>query len=136
MNTAATAPVSVIESWTPPVHRPRRRHLQLVRESAPAGPDEAWVRRLTQSVVEVLGGRRSATTLVRALSPAVFQSLREPGPHPQLREGKVLSVRTQPLGPDSIEVAAVIGCPERTRAIALRLQQRHQRWRCVCVVVL
>lgn len=136
MNDTATATVSAIESWTPPVHHPRPRHLHLVREPAPAGPDEAWVRRLTQSVVEVLGGHRSATTLVRALSPVVFQSLREPNPHPQLREGKVISLRTQPLGLDTIEVAAVIGCPERTRAIALRLQQRHQRWRCVYIVVL
>ncbi|HQR80854.1 MAG TPA: Rv3235 family protein [Actinomycetota bacterium] len=135
MNNSAAA-VSVIESWTPPVHQPRPRHLHLVRPTPPIGPDAAWVRRLTQSVVEVLGGQRSATTLVRVLSPAVFQSLREPDPRPQLREGKVLSIRTQPLGQDSIEVAAVIGCPQRTRALALRLQQRHQRWRCVCIVVL
>ena len=84
----------------------------------------------------MLAGHRAATTLVGSVSPVVFQALRSPSPDSRLSGGKVLSVRAQPLGTDSIEVAAVVGCPQRTRAVALRLHRRHGRWRCVCVLVL
>ncbi len=138
MSTQATATVSGIESWTPAVHPPRARHLHAVPDGtqAPVGPDQDWIRGVTQSVVEVLGGHRAASTLVKHVSPVVFQALRTPNPDLRLRGGQVLSVRTQSLGEDSIEVAAVVGCPQRTRALALRLCRRHGRWRCVCVVVL
>ena len=132
MNNAA----ALIESWTHTTHAPRPRHLQLVPDLANDVPDDGWVRGLTQSVVEVLGGQRSASTLVSHVSPVVFQALRTPSAGLRLQGGRVLSVRTQQLGTDSIEVAAVVGCPERTRALALRLYRRHERWRCVCVVVL
>jgi len=125
-----------IEAWTPPAHQPRPRHLHLVPDLPVDTPDAEWVRHLTQSVVEVLGGQRAASTLVSHVSPVVFQALRSPAAQLRLRGARVLSVRTQPLGTDSVEVAAVVGCPERTRALALRLHRRHQRWRCVCVVVL
>ena len=138
MHNAAIATVSPIESWRPPVQPPRPRHLHLVpppRAATTTGPDQAWIERLTQSVVEVLAGQRAASSLVNALSQVVFQALRSPSPDSRLRGGKVLSMRTQPLGDDSVEVAAVVGCPQRTRAVALRLHRRHGRWRCVCVLV-
>ena len=137
MNSHASA-ICDIETWIPLAQPPRPRHLELVRTtSGPmVEPDQQWVEHLTQSVVEVLGGRRSATTLVRALSPAVFQALRIPQEDTPLPDGRVISVRMQPLGDDSVEVAAVVGAPERTRALALRLHRRHNRWRCVCVAVL
>lgn len=125
-----------IETWTPPTHAPRPRHLRLVPDLPADSPNDDWVRHLTQSVVEVLGGKRAASTLVSHVSPVVFQALRTPSPRLHLQDGRVLSVRSQRLGTDSMEVAAVVGCPERTRALALRLHRRHERWRCVCVVVL
>ena len=138
MNNHATAVVSPIESWQPSPQPTRPRHLRLVcTEPDPPQPvDQRWIERLTQSVVEVLAGHRAATTLVGSVSPVVVQALRSPGPDSRLSGGKVLSVRAQPLGTDSIEVAAVVGCPQRTRAVALRLHRRHGRWRCVCVLVL
>jgi hypothetical protein len=125
-----------IETWTPTTHAPRPRHLHVVPDLPAEVPDADWIRGLTQSVVEVLGGQRAASTLVSHVSPVVFQALRTPTSERELRGGRVLSVRTQPLGEDSVEVAAVVGCPQRTRALALRLHRRHGRWRCVCVVVL
>ncbi len=127
---------TAIQTWTPTEQPPRPRHLHLVPAGADGGPDRRWIERLTQNIVEVLAGQRSATTLATWLSPVVFQSLRTPCVDTRLREGRVLSVRTQPLGDDHIEVAAVVGCPRRTRAVALRLTRRHDRWRCVCVAVL
>lgn len=131
---AATTPA--VQSWTPAPQPPRARHLTLVPPPADNGPDRKWIERLTQSVVEVLAGDRAATTLVASLSPVVFQALRNPSKDADLRGGKVLSVRTQPLGADAIEVAAVVACKDRSRAVALRLALRHERWRCVCVGVL
>jgi hypothetical protein len=125
-----------IETWTPTTHAPRPRHLHVVPDLPTDSPDTEWVHHLTQSVVEVLGGQRAASTLVSHVSPVVFQALRTPAAQLQLRGGRVLTLRTQPLGAHSVEVAAVVGCPERTRALALRLHRRHDRWRCVCVVVL
>lgn len=137
MNIHAIAPTSPIEHWTPSPQPVRRRHLHLVEtRAAQPGPDDRWVERLTQSVVEVLAGDRSATTLVASLSPVVYQALRNPATDSRLRSGKVLSVRSQPLGADAVEVAAVVGCPRRTRAVALRLHRRHDRWRCVTIAVL
>ncbi len=136
MNIAAAA-APAVQTWTPAPQPPRPRHLHLVPPPTDNGPDSKWIERLTQSVVEVLAGDRSATTLVASLSPVVFQALRNPSRDATLRGGKVLNVRTQALGEDSIEVAAVVTCKNgRARAVALRLALRHERWRCVCVAVL
>lgn len=137
MNSHATALAHPIETWTPTPQPARRRHLQLVDVAAAALElDQRWVERLTQSVVEILGGHRAATTLVGSVSPVVFQALRNPTPDNRLRGGKVLSVRSQRLSEDTVEIAAVVGCPQRTRAMALRLHRRHERWRCVTIAVL
>lgn len=125
-----------IQTWTPVPQPPRPTHLHLVPPPVGNAPCQKWIERLTQSIVEVLAGQRAATTLVSSLSPVVFQALRDPARDTELRGGTVLSVRAQPLSEDSVEVAAVVGCPSRTRAVALRLALRHERWRCVCVAVL
>lgn len=132
MNSSATA----IESWTPTEQPPRARHLHLVPPVTDDVPDQRWMERLTQSLVEVLAGARSATALVRWLSPMVYQALRGPQNDPRLKGATVLTLRAQPIAEDAIEIAAVIGCPRRTRAIALRLAMRHGRWRVVCLGVL
>lgn len=132
MNSSAT----VIESWTPTEQPPRPRHLHLVPPATDDVPDQRWLERLTQSLVEVLAGERSSTSLVRWLSPMVYDALRGPLNDPRLKGGTVLTLRAQPIAKDAIEIAAVIGCPRRTRAIALRLVKRHDRWRVVCLGVL
>lgn len=138
MNSSSNAIAFAVDTWEPAPQPPRQRHLHLVPAPAAAvlGPDQRWIERFTQSVVEVLAGQRAASTLVGSLSPVVYQALRRPDPDDRLRAGKVISLRAQPLGDDNIEVAAVIGCPQRTRAVALRLHRRRDRWRCVCVLVL
>lgn len=138
MNIASNAIAFAVDTWEPAPQPPRQRHLRLlpVAKQANSGPDQRWIERFTQSVVEVLAGQRAASTLVNSLSPVVYQALRRPDPDDRLRAGKVISLRSQPLGEDSIEVAAVVGCPQRTRAVALRLHRRRDRWRCVCVLVL
>ncbi|MFN8128664.1 MAG: Rv3235 family protein [Candidatus Nanopelagicales bacterium] len=122
------------QSWTP-TEQPGR-HLRLVPPPGQDVPDQRWMERLTLNLVEVLAGERSPTTLVRWLSPVVYQALRSPQNDPRLKGSTMISLRAQPLSADSIEIAAVIGCPRRTRAIALRLARRHDRWRVVCLGVL
>jgi hypothetical protein len=87
-------------------------------------------------VVEVLSGRRPATSLAGSTSPAVFEALRAAAAEAPLRHGSVLSLRCQPLGSDSMEVAAVVAGASRTRAMTIRLQRRRSHWRCVSVAVL
>lgn len=133
--TSYATTTATVQSWTPAEQPVRARHLHVVPDGA-ATPDRRWIERLTLNIVEVLAGQRSATTLVSWVSPVVFQALRTPCVDSRLRGGTLLSLRAQPLGPDAIEVAAVVGCPSRTRAVALRLALRHGRWRCVCVGIL
>lgn len=126
-----------IESWNPPPRVRRPRHLRLVPPPASApGPDPKWLESLCQSVVEILAGRRTATSLTRHFSPALLQSLRNQNPMPPLRDGRAISVRSQSLSDDVVEVAAVVACPARSRAVTLRLRRRHGRWRVVAVAVL
>lgn len=133
MNTHALKLVPEL-AWTPSTQPDR--HLHLVPPPDQDCPDQRWLERLTLNLVEVLAGERSATSLVRHLSPVVYQALRSPQNDPRLKGSTVLSLRAQPLSADSIEIAAVIGCPLRTRAIAARLVRRHGRWRVVCLGVL
>lgn len=135
MNTRALAQAFPCDAWEPATQPPRTRHLRLVTDDQPHGPDEVWVKRLTQCLVEVLAGQRSAATLVRVLSPAVFSALRTCEADKRLTGGRVVSVRTQALTDQSVEVAAVVKCEQRTRAVALRLHRRSDRWRVVCLLV-
>lgn len=131
----ATACIPV-ESWTPAPPIPRQRHLHLVESAPQPALDQQWLERLTQAVVEILAGRRPATSMTRIFSASVLSTLRSQTPLERLRDGRTIAVRSQTLGQDSVEVAAVVACRERTRALTMRLNRRHERWRVVSVAVL
>lgn len=133
----STAVMEPVDTWHPVVQLPRRVHDRPRPVMAdPGTPQGRWVEVLTRSVVEVLSGRRPPTSLVGSTSPAVFEALRAAAVDTPLRHGRVLSVRCQPLGGQSVEVAAVVAAESRTRAMTLRLQRRRSHWRCVSVAVL
>lgn len=133
----STAVLEPVDTWHPVVHLPRRVHDRPRPVMAdPGAPRGRWVEALTRSVVEVLSGRRPATSLAGSTSPAVFEALRAAAVEAPLRHGRVLSLRCQPLGGESVEVAAVVSSASRTRAMTLRLQRRRSHWRCVSVAVL
>ncbi len=117
----------------------------------------AWAARLAQAVVEVVAGRRPASQLVRWTTPAVQRDLERraravarvaglPSPasratgqvlgrpratasraplHPQVR-----SVHVSRPGHDVAEVSVHVRFAQRSRALAMRLEHRQERWLC------
>ena len=99
-------------------------------------PDAArWARQMVQVIVEVLSGQRAATQLLRWTVPEVYDEVRSrttprssSGTAPQ-RRPRVGTVRVCQPADGVAEAAAVVHGPQRTRAVALRLEGLDGRWR-------
>ncbi|UQX89688.1 Rv3235 family protein [Jatrophihabitans telluris] len=96
----------------------------------------AFAKRLVVGVIEIATGRRSAAQLGRHTSPAVQAGLaRDAGRITRLgtatRPASVHSVHASTTSAGIAEVAVVVRIEGRFRAIALRLEAQHGRWRCV-----
>ncbi|HJR24912.1 MAG TPA: Rv3235 family protein [Acidimicrobiales bacterium] len=100
----------------------------------------AWAARFAQAVVEVLGGDRPLTQLVRWTSGRVYADLGRrvtvlgrTAPAGQRRRTIRPQVRTirvfQPTD-DAAEVSVHVRYGERSRAIAARLERGRGRWQC------
>ena len=94
-----------------------------------------WARQMVQVIVEVLSGERAATQLLRWTVPEVYDEVRSrtatrsPSGAAPLRRPRVGTVRVCQPADGVAEVAAVVHGPQRTRAIALRLEGLDGRWR-------
>jgi hypothetical protein len=103
----------------------------------------AWAARFAQAMVEVLGGDRPVTQLLRWTNARVYADLDRrvrilgrtaPAPtrlstvRPQVR-----SVHVCRPAPGSAEVSVHVRHGHRSRAIAARLEQRNGRWTCVAL---
>jgi Family of unknown function (DUF6459) len=99
-------------------------------------PDpERWARQMVQVIAEVLSGQRSSTQLLRWTVPEVYEAIRSrttapnrPGTAPY-RRPRVGTVRVCEPADGVAEVAAVVHGPQRTRAVALRMEGMDGRWR-------
>jgi hypothetical protein len=97
----------------------------------------AWAARLAQAVVEAVGGRRPTSQLVRWTAPDVYRDLqrraslvrRAAGPHRALPP-QVRSVHVCRPSPGTAEVSVHVRHGHRSRALALRLERRGDRWLC------
>lgn len=107
-------------------------------------PDlQVWTARFAQAMVEVLGGDRPLSQLVRWTTARVYQDLERrtrilarTGPtHPRRRavRPQVRSVHVFRPGPDSAEVSVHVRYGHRSRAIAARLEDSNGSWRCVAL---
>jgi hypothetical protein len=112
--------------WLPRAPRPR------------ALPDPGpWARRLLIGMIETADGRRPLHQLAALVSPAVCRGLstdferciRSGGPH-WLHRAVVRSVRVSEPSTGVAEVCATVDIGVRVRAIAMRLDEQHNRWRC------
>lgn len=105
-----------------------------------------WTHRFAQAAVEIVGGDRPASQLLRWTTPDVYADLRRRaqlvaragGHQPGL--ARVQSVRPRVLSVHSCFVSdAVVECGvhvrhgERSRAIAVRFERREQRWICTAL---
>ncbi|NIK62056.1 Rv3235 family protein [Kribbella shirazensis] len=102
-----------------------------------------WGGRLAQAVSEVLAGDRPISQLVRFTDDAVFMDLNRrvrmlglnstAGSRGAKEKSTVRSVRVFMPNPSIAEVAAHVRYGRRSRAIALRLEVRRNRWVCTAL---
>jgi hypothetical protein len=118
----------------------------------PAAPDlrlvagdevRAWAARFAQAALEVLGGDRPVTQLLRLTDARVYAELDRrvrilgratPGARrpPELRP-QVRSVHVCRPAPHAAEVSVHVRHGHRSRALAARLERREGRWLCVAL---
>ena len=97
----------------------------------------AWGRRLLIGLIETAGGRRPLHQLATMLSPSVARGLgtdferaaRLGTPH-WLHRAAVRTVRVCEPAEAVAEICATVETGSRVRALALRLEEHHGRWRC------
>ncbi|NYG55214.1 Rv3235 family protein [Nocardioides perillae] len=110
---------------------------------------EAWAHRFTQAAVEVAGGDRPVSQLLRWTSTEVYQDLDRRAQlvararlhgtaapaarrHPQVRP-HVLGVHACVVSPTAVEVSAHVRHGQRSRAVAARFERDHGRWTCTAL---
>ncbi|GEP36327.1 hypothetical protein NSZ01_40950 [Nocardioides szechwanensis] len=107
---------------------------------------EAWAQRFVQAAVEIVGGDRPATQLLRWTSASVFADLnrraqlvaRAGGHAPgqgrvQPVRPRVLSVHSCFVSEDVLETSVHVRYGERSRALAARFEARKDRWVCTAL---
>lgn len=107
---------------------------------------EEWTRRYAQAAVEIVGGDRPASQLVRWTSSTVYGDLRrrarlvalagdhQPGlQRVQQVRPKVHSVHACFLSDEIVECSIHVRYGARGRAIAARFELRDQRWLCTAL---
>ena len=108
---------------------------------------EDWARRYSQAAVEIVGGDRPVTQLLRWSSREVYENLQrrallvaragrhEPGQGRfQPVRPRVLGVRPCFINRDVVEVSTHVRYGERSRALAARFERTDDnRWRCTAL---
>jgi hypothetical protein len=107
---------------------------------------EQWSHRYAQAAVEIVGGDRPVTQLLRWTAPDVYDDLarraqlvaRAAGQRPgqdrvQAVRPQVLRVHTCFVASDAAEVSAHVRYGQRSRALAIRFELRGDRWLCVAL---
>lgn len=112
----------------------------------PACAVESWARRLVQAALEIVGGDRPASQLVRWTDREVYDDLqrrawlvaRAGGHTPgvgrvQPVRPRVLSVHTCVVAEGVVEAGVHVAHGPRSRAVATRFERRRDRWVCTAL---
>jgi hypothetical protein len=115
-------------------------------DPAQRGRLEQWVHRFVQATVEIVGGDRPVSQLLRWTTGPVYADLhrrallvgRAGGHEPGARRvqpvrPQVVSVRACVVSPTVAEASARIRYGTRSRALALRFEKRRDRWLCTAM---
>ncbi|MCY7395086.1 MAG: Rv3235 family protein [Nocardioides sp.] len=107
---------------------------------------EGWAARYAQAAVEIVGGDRPASQLVRWTAGEVYADLqrraqlvaRTGGHQPgvarvQPVRPKVLSVHASFVAPEIAETSLHVRYGQRSRALAARFERRADRWFCTAL---
>jgi hypothetical protein len=130
-----------LDSLPAPSAEPPASHLALAPTPTDAADDvRVWARRFAQAVVEVTGGDRPVTQLLRWTTPRVYQDLgrrvqimAQTRSAPERRRTirpQVLSVHVFQPKPTSLEVSVHVRYGLRSRALAARMERRRGAWTC------
>lgn len=132
------SPVTPWDQRLPFERRPAPVTRLPLRTRPPGLPDPAtWGRRLLVGLIEAADGRRPLPQLAAMLSPSVTRGLaadfdraaRAGTPHWLHRTG-VRTLRAAEPAEGVAELCATLEAGRRVRAVALRLEEQHGRWRC------
>ncbi len=132
-----------------PTVPPRPEQPELYAVPEPDAPDDtelrAWSARFAQAVVEVTGGDRPLTQLLRWTSARVYAELgrrtrimaqhRPVGPRARVVRPQVRSVHLCRPTAASAEVSVHVRYGQRSRALAARLEHRQGHWTCTALVI-
>ncbi len=107
---------------------------------------EVWAHRFTQAAVEIAGGDRPVSQLVRWTIPTVYEDLARrahlvrsaalrdvSSARSQQVRPQVESVHTCWIDDETAEVSARVRYGRRSRAVAVRFEQRADRWQAVAL---
>lgn len=107
---------------------------------------EEWTHRYIQAAVEIVGGDRPVSQLVRWTAPDVYADLRRRAHLVALAGGHQPGLaRVQPVRPrvrsvhacfvttEIVECGVHVRHGERSRAVAVRFERRGQRWICTAL---
>lgn len=122
------------------------RHLDSVAMQKLPDPTEQ-LQNIAPAVVEVLSGVRNVHQLGESVSAEVFQRLRETAArNARVRfEGRaraswpkaeVQRIHREYTRTDLVQSVVVLDCGDRTRAVAIRLEGRNNRWVATAITVL
>lgn len=140
-----TVPVAVVQGTLAldlrsSMGMPEPTELRVVESDRPSTDVHAWSARFAQAVVEVLGGDRPLTQLIRWTTSRVYSDLGRrvtilgrTAPAGQRRRTirpQVRSVHVFQPTPESAEVSVHVRHGHRSRAIAARLDLGNGRWQC------
>ena len=130
-----------LDALPPPALEPPATHLALApTPTDPADDVRRWAGRFAQAVVEVTGGDRPVTQLLRWTTPRVYQDLgrrvqimAQTRSAPQRRRTirpQVISVHVFQPQPSSVELSVHVRYGLRSRALAARMERRRGAWTC------
>jgi hypothetical protein len=146
-STQGTLALALLPRSEPPAATPHTRAGAIVPiERRLRASIEEWARRFTQAAVEIVGGDRPVSQLLRWTAPDVYADLhrrallvgRAGGHHPGLARvqqvrPQVRSVHTCFVCHDVVEASVHVRYGERSRALAVRFERRDQRWVCTAL---
>ncbi len=93
-----------------------------------------WSMRLVQALIEILNGNRAPSQLIRWVTPEVMSGLKLQLQRKGFPKFIVRSIHVHETDDGVAEVSAVFGSPNRSFALALRLEGLDGKWRATSIV--
>jgi hypothetical protein len=95
---------------------------------------QQWSMRLVHALVEVVNGSRPATQLTRWITPEVMTQLQGHIARNKMPRLGVRSIHVHETDDGVAEISSVFGTPNRSFALAMRLEGLDGRWRATSLV--